>query len=179
MIMKKLLASILTVVAMFLASNTLAYSVTEQSPNFWAGQLGKELSKKMNDYIGGKFYGNFIYRGKVIKQLNDVFTMTRKTEIIGHNIYLLPGYRYEEAESQGALIVDRSAHILLAAIAVHVGTHLPQINVFVRDKSNLKYLPEIKKWAASQPEYYKNYQLSIFNLSCTRQNIATCKIQQQ
>lgn len=146
--------------------------------------LDKKLGENMIRYIGAKHSANWIYKGALYKQFGDVFSMVpdHQTNLIGKNLYITSGYRYQDATNRGAMIVNGQAHIYLAAIA-QAATYShgelqgppPQLRILVRDPKNLRYLPDIERWAQSQTDM-RDYVLTLYNLNCKARNIEQCKM---
>ena len=145
-------------------------SIPNGAPVYWNGQPRNEVYGAIRNYIGSDFVANYFYQGKLVYQVEDGLGagpyITRK---IGHDIYLLGGFRYQDGSAQSAVIVTGSGHVLLAAIgselyqcASTTGSK-PLMAVFVRDPKNLQYLPALKAWAAS---YCKKYTVHVYNLNC-------------
>ncbi len=166
---------------MLMAVNLSARAGVEQpgidfrvNPVFW-------LSLKK---YAGREVADFLYKGPLSKQLGSVFEAPGDPPSIKvrSDRFLATGFRSQDATNRGAAIVDKAAHIYLAAIATSAtdwhGKRLggqPKLRILVRDPKNLRYLPVVEKWADSQDDM-RGYQLSLYNLNCKARDIEQCKM---
>ena len=166
---------------MLMAVNLSAGAGVEQTgidfrvnPVFW-------LSLKK---YAGREVADFLYKGPLSKQLGSVFEAPGDPPSIKvrSDRFLATGFRSQDATNRGAAIVDKAAHIYLAAIATAAtywhGKLLgspAQLRILVRDPKNLRYLPAIEHWADAQLDM-RGYVLTLYNLNCKERDIGQCKM---
>ena len=158
------------ILASVLSIASFPTSARENIPHFWQGAMEKHVTSSINHYIGHKATAEFFYKGLLVDQIFSGFDITRKTVAIHKNIYLLSGWRNQDADNQSAVVVTRSGHVLLAAVGtmlVRSNRITPVIAVFVRDRKNLFYLSAIREWI---PHRYHGYLLRLYNLNCANHN---------